>query len=62
MFFDMEHNIFAYQNTNRKSVSVPARSHHEEVATLEALNLGKSMRQTQQMEMYISIKSEYEER
>lgn len=62
LFFEMEHNIFAFQNTNRKSVSVPARSHHEEVATLEALNLGKSMRQTQQMEMYISIKSEYEER
>ena len=59
---EIEHRIIAFQNTNRNSVSVPAKSHHEEVATLETLNLGKSMRQSQQLNMYISIKSKYEER
>ena len=43
-------------------MSAPAKKHDEEIATLEALNLGKAMRQTQQMDKYLGIKTEYEER
>ena len=59
---DIEHRIFAYQHSSRTSVSAPAKKHDEEIATLEALNLGKAMRQTQQMDKYLGIKTEYEER
>ena len=59
---DIEHRIFAYQHSSRTSVSAPAKKHDEEIATFEALNLGKAMRQTQQMDKYLGIKTEYEER